>query len=70
MLDVQAGIEEQGLRSRLLLQVHDELILEVPATELETATDLLKERMGRAADLSVPLDVHVGRGESWHAAAH
>ena len=70
MLDVQAGLEEHGLASRLLLQVHDELILEVPAAELEQATALLKERMGRAAELSVPLDVHVGRGRSWHDAAH
>ena len=70
MLDVQAGLEEHGLASRLLLQVHDELILEVPAAELEKATALLKERMGRAAELSVPLDVHVGRGRSWHDAAH
>ena len=70
MLDVQAGLEEQRLRSRLLLQVHDELILEVPRDELAAATALLKERMGRAADLSVPLDVHVGEGRTWHAAAH
>lgn len=70
MLDVQAGLVEQGLRSRLLLQVHDELILEVPASELDAATALLQERMGRAADLSVPLDVHVGHGGTWHAAAH
>lgn len=70
MLDVQAGIEEAGLRSRLLLQVHDELILEVPREELEAATALLQERMGRAADLAVPLDVHVGQGGDWHAAAH
>ena len=70
MLDVQAGLEEHGLASRLLLQVHDELILEVPAAELEQATALLKERMGRAAELSVPLDVHVGQGRSWHDAAH
>ena len=70
MLDVQAGLEEHGLASRLLLQVHDELILEVPAAELEKATALLKERMGRAAELSVPLDVHVGQGRSWHDAAH
>jgi len=70
MLDVAAGLVEQGLRSRLLLQVHDELILEVPDDELEAATALLKERMGAAAELSVPLDVHVGQGGTWHAAAH
>ena len=61
---------EQGLRSRLLLQVHDELVLEVPDDELEAATALLKDRMGSAAALTVPLDVHVGVGRSWHDAAH
>ncbi|MGD6978767.1 MULTISPECIES: DNA polymerase I [Citricoccus] len=70
MLDVQSGLVEQGLRSRLLLQVHDELVLEVPDEELDAATTLLQERMGAAAELSVPLDVHVGVGRSWHDAAH
>ncbi|MDO5633837.1 MAG: DNA polymerase I [Micrococcus sp.] len=70
MLDVAAGLAEQGLAARLLLQVHDELILEVPEAELEAATALIRERMGRAADLTVDLDVHVGQGATWHAAAH
>ncbi|MDY6054435.1 DNA polymerase I [Micrococcus sp.] len=70
MLDVQAGLTEQGLDARLLLQVHDELILEVPEDELDATTELVRERMGRAAELSVPLDVHVGQGRSWHDAAH
>ncbi|QCU78140.1 DNA polymerase I [Citricoccus sp. SGAir0253] len=70
MLGVQAGLVEQGLRSRLLLQVHDELVLEVPDEELEAATALVRERMGAAAQLSVPLDVHIGAGRSWHDAAH
>ncbi|WP_446681835.1 DNA polymerase I [Citricoccus parietis] len=70
MLDVQLAINEQGLRSRMLLQVHDELILEVPDDELEAATALLEDKMGHAAQLTVPLDVNVGVGRSWHDAAH
>ncbi|MFC7402462.1 DNA polymerase I [Citricoccus sp. GCM10030269] len=70
MLDVRQGIDDQGLRSRLLLQVHDELVLEVPDDELEVATELLKEKMGAAESLAVPLDVHIGVGRSWHDAAH
>ena len=58
------------MSTRMLLQVHDELVLEVPEEEMETATALLTERMGRAADLTVPLDVSVGAGRSWHDAAH
>ena len=70
MLDVAAGLAETRMRSRLLLQVHDELILEVPEAELEDATALLRDRMGSAAELTVPLDVHVGMGGTWHDAAH
>ncbi len=70
MLDVRAALDEQGMGTRMLLQVHDELVLEVPDGELEAATELLKDRMGRAAQLSVPLDVNVGVGRSWHDAAH
>ncbi|GAA4778327.1 DNA polymerase I [Citricoccus nitrophenolicus] len=70
MLDVQLALDEQGLRTRMLLQVHDELILEVPDGELEAATAVLKDRMGHAAELTVPLDVNVGAGRSWHDAAH
>ena len=70
MLDVARGLQEEQMSTRMLLQVHDELVLEVPEEEMETATALLTERMGRAADLTVPLDVSVGAGRSWHDAAH
>ncbi|MEV4901311.1 DNA polymerase I [Citricoccus sp. NPDC055426] len=70
MLDVQLALDEQGLGTRMLLQVHDELILEVPDGELEAATAVLQDKMGHAAELSVPLDVNVGVGRSWHDAAH
>ena len=70
MLHVEDALREQGLRSRLLLQVHDELVLEVAEGEREALEALVREQMGRAAELTVPLDVSVGTGASWHEAAH
>jgi DNA polymerase-1 len=70
MLNVQRAIEAEGLRSRMLLQVHDELVFEVAEGERERLDALVREQMGRAAELTVPLDVSVGTGHSWHEAAH
>jgi DNA polymerase-1 len=70
MLDTQAAIEEAGLRSRMLLQVHDELVFEVAEREKDSLEALVRRTMGGAADLAVPLDVSVGTGRSWHDAAH
>ena len=70
MLHVDAAIRAAGLRSRMLLQVHDELVFEVAEGEREQLDALVREQMGAAADLAVPLDVSVGTGHSWHEAAH
>ncbi|WP_380168240.1 DNA polymerase I [Jannaschia sp. R86511] len=70
MLRVQEGLDAAGLRSRMLLQVHDELVLEVAAGELEQVQELVVAQMGGAADLRVPLEVSVGLGRSWFDAAH
>ena len=70
MLGVERELTERGLGSRLLLQVHDELVLEVVAGERDEVEALVRDQMGRAADLSVPLDVSVGSGTSWHDAGH
>lgn len=70
MLNVERAIRDQGLASRMLLQVHDELVFEVAAGEREALDALVREQMGTAADLLVPLDVSVGTGHSWHEAAH
>jgi DNA polymerase-1 len=70
MLNVDQAIAEAGLRSRMLLQVHDELVFEVAPGEREALDALVREQMGGAADLAVPLDVSVGTGRSWHEAAH
>ena len=63
-------IGREGLRSRLLLQVHDELVCEVVADELDAVTALLPREMGGAYPLSVQLGVSVGSGANWDAAAH
>ena len=70
MLNVQGAIEREKLKSRLLLQVHDELILEVFKGEEEKLSDLVKKEMGSAFPLRAPLDVSVGIGMSWNEAAH
>ncbi|GHF09103.1 DNA polymerase I [Pseudolysinimonas yzui] len=70
MLGIDADIRERGLASRMLLQVHDELVLEVVAAEVDEVTAIVTDRMAHAADLSVPLDVQVGSGPNWDAAAH
>ena len=70
MLGVERALAEEGMASRMLLQVHDELVLEVAPGEQEALTELVRTQMGGAADLAVPLDVSVGFGRSWHDAAH
>ncbi|HET8615262.1 MAG TPA: DNA polymerase I [Actinomycetales bacterium] len=70
MLRVHADLGAQGLSSRLLLQVHDELVLEVASGERERVEQLVRSAMGSAVELSVPLDVSVGVGPSWHEAGH
>ncbi len=70
MINVQKALADAGLKSRMLLQVHDELVLEVVASELEEVTALVKDKMATAIELSVPLDVSVGTGRSWDSAAH
>nr|WP_164199929.1 DNA polymerase I [[Micrococcus luteus] ATCC 49442] len=70
MLGVHAELAAQGLKSRMLLQVHDELVLEVAKGERKAVEKLVTEQMGSAADLSVPLDVQIGVGPSWYDAGH
>ncbi len=70
MLRVEEALLAQQLRSRMLLQVHDELVLEVPAGERSQVEELVRREMGAAVELQVPLDVSLGWGRSWHEAAH
>ncbi|MDT5236394.1 MAG: polymerase [Mycobacterium sp.] len=70
MINVDQAIKDAGLKSRMLLQVHDELLFEVASGERDTVETLVREQMGNAYPLDVPLEVSVGYGRSWDAAAH
>ncbi|KRB45637.1 DNA polymerase I [Terrabacter sp. Root181] len=70
MIGVDRALTDSGARSRVLLQVHDELVLEIAAGERDDVEKLVRHEMGHAAELDVPLDVNVGVGHSWHDAAH
>ena len=70
MIGVADDLRSQSLSSRLLLQVHDELVLEVAPRERKAVEAIVRERMGSAAELAVPLDVQVGVGTDWDDAAH
>lgn len=70
MIDVQRALAEQNLTSRMLLQVHDELVFEVAPGEKAELESLVRAKMGGAIELSVPLDVSIGYGRSWDEAAH
>jgi DNA polymerase-1 len=70
MIEVDKALRESGLLSRMLLQVHDELLLEIAMGEREQVEALVRDKMGGAYPLDVPLEVSVGYGRSWDAAAH
>jgi len=70
MLRVEKALIEADLRSRLLLQVHDELVLELVDSEREQVEQLVRTEMAGAYELRVPLDVSVGVGKDWRAAGH
>ncbi|MFI9464409.1 DNA polymerase I [Streptomyces xiamenensis] len=70
MLRVDEALTERGLTSRMLLQVHDEIVLEVAPGEREAVEALVREQMPNAVSLRAPLDVSVGWGPTWEAAAH
>ncbi|NHD16977.1 MULTISPECIES: DNA polymerase I [unclassified Actinopolyspora] len=70
MLGVHSALASEGLSSRMLLQVHDELIIEVAEGETAAVERLVREQMSSAASLDVPLEVSVGTGDSWDTAAH
>ncbi len=70
MIEVDRALTEAKVKSRILLQVHDELVIEVAPGELEQVTELVKKGMNCAAKLDVPLEVNIGIGKSWDEAAH
>ena len=68
MIAVQSWLEEQQLRTQLLLQVHDELVLEVPVEELDFVQAGLRRLMTEVVTLRVPLEVGIGVGDNWEEA--
>ena len=70
MIQVDKALRDAGLKSRMLLQVHDELLFEVAPGERDELEALVRDKMGGAYPLDVPLEVSVGYGRSWDAAAH
>lgn len=65
MIAAYRRLREQKLRSRMLLQVHDELVLEVPAEEVEAVSAILRETMEQVVKLSVPLSIDIHKGKNW-----
>jgi len=70
MNQIQDAIETKRMQSRMLLQVHDELVFEVYPGEAKALEELVLDRMSNVVKLSVPLDVQIGTGKSWDKAAH
>ncbi len=70
MCRIADALAEAELKSRILLQVHDEVIVECAAGEFDSVERIVVDTMQNAAELSVPLDVNVGRGPDWQSAAH
>ena len=70
MITIDARMTQGSMTSRLVLQVHDELVFEVHPGERETLETIVVEEMGSAADLLVPLEVQLGWGSHWDEAAH
>lgn len=68
MNHVYERMKKEGLRSRLVLQVHDELLIETKKEEIEEVSRILEEEMKGAADLAVELDVDMHQGDSWYEA--
>jgi DNA polymerase I len=65
MIRIDAALRERNLKSRMTLQVHDELVFEVPEKEVETMQALVRERMEKVHPLVVPLQVEIGVGPNW-----
>ena len=68
MIRVQDWLMGDGLNAKLIMQVHDELVLEVRAAAREEVTEAVREQMAGAAELKVPLRIHIGVGLNWDEA--
>jgi DNA polymerase-1 len=68
MIDLHRELPARGLRTHMILTVHDELLFECPQDEVEAATEIVRDRMEHAATLDVPLTVDIGIAENWRDA--
>ena len=67
---MDAELREREMKSKLVLQIHDELVVEIAPGEGDQVTELVRNAMEHAVDLAVPLDVSCGIGSDWQLAAH
>jgi DNA polymerase-1 len=65
MINIYDALEEQNFKSKMLLQVHDELIFDAHKDEIDALRSLVKDKMENAFKLDVPLDVEMGTGQNW-----
>ncbi len=65
MINIQARLKKENLQSKMILQVHDELVFDVLKTELDQMKEIVKTEMENAMQISVPLTVDLGTGENW-----
>ena len=70
MIRADKALQDNGCASRIILQIHDELVIEVAPGETEQVSALVKDAMEHAVDIAVPLDVSIGVGADWQLAAH
>ncbi|MCA1590506.1 MAG: hypothetical protein LC734_08985 [Acidobacteria bacterium] len=68
MLSVDAALKNAGLRTQIIMQIHDELLFEAPNAEVERASEIIKREMENAAALAVPLIAEIGSGNDWMSA--
>ena len=68
MIEVYRELKRRDLKTKMIIQVHDELIFEAPQTELDQATQMVRAKMESALDLKVPIKVDIGVGRSWYQA--
>ena len=65
MINIHKRLQTEQLQTKMLLQVHDELVFDVPKTEVEIVKPIIKQEMENAFKLAVPLEVEVGMGDNW-----
>ena len=65
MINIQNDITEKGLQGKMIMQVHDELVFDVPNQEIDVFKKIIENRMKNAIDLQVPIEIEIGQGKNW-----